>query len=111
MEVMTPGAFQPIEAAVVKEGGLQGDVAQRRGAELVAVVRIAGKLFEAEVRVLTRAIEDHITLGGGDLRNSEDVLREVAKHFIRRSRYRMTFLVEQFGASEFGIWLGRLARL
>src|SRR6267378_6943217 len=77
---------EPRECAVVEEGGLQRGVPERRAAKLVAIRRIPRDLLQAEIFVLARPIEDHITLadakGRGDLRNADHVHPEVAEHLV-----------------------------
>src|SRR5882672_1372260 len=53
---------EPRECAVVEEGGLQRGVPERRAAKLVAIRRIPRDLLQAEIFVLARPIEDHITI-------------------------------------------------
>ncbi len=64
VEVVANRVLEPRERAVVEEGRLQRHVAQRRAAELVAVVGIAGDLLQPEILVLARSVEDHVALAG-----------------------------------------------
>src|ERR1700730_4784780 len=83
---MPDRVLEPRECAVVEEGGLQRGVPERRAAKLVAIRRIPRDLLQAEIFVLARPIEDHITLadakGRGDLRNADHVHPEVAEHLV-----------------------------
>src|SRR6267142_5605479 len=84
--------FESGERTVMEKRGLQGDVPDWRSAEHIPVVRIARDLLQPEVFVLPRPVEDHITRRGvpcrrGNLRHADNVLSEVAKHFIRLPRY------------------------
>src|SRR5438105_4769186 len=83
--------FKSGERSVMEKRGLQGHVPDGRGAELVPVVWVARHLLQSEVFVLPRPIEGHITsrrVAGRrrDLRHTDDVLAEVAEHFIRLPR-------------------------
>src|SRR5256885_1819691 len=69
------------ETTVMKKRGLQGHVPNRRGAKLIAVVRVAGYLLQSEVFILPRPIEGHITsrriaCRRRDLRHADHVLSE-----------------------------------
>ena len=56
------------EGAVVEEAGRHREVAQRRGAELIAIRGVAGALFAAEVLVIARAREREVAGGDAELR-------------------------------------------
>src|SRR5882672_7719254 len=83
---MLDRVLEPRECAVVKEGGLERRVPERRAAKPVAIRRISRDLLQAEIFVPARSIEDHIPLadakGRGDLRNADYVHLEVAEHLI-----------------------------
>src|SRR4029077_2333764 len=81
----------PCKGAVVKEGRLQRNVADRRSPKLIPVIRVTGHLLQAEVFVLTRAVERHVAHDRSNLRNSDDVRSKIAKHFVGRARNFMTF--------------------
>src|SRR5215467_7018860 len=87
---MPHGILQPCEGAVVKEGRLQRHVADWASSKLVTVARIAGDLLQTEILILTRAVEGHIAGHGSNLRDSDDVLREIAEHLVGRSRNPVT---------------------
>src|SRR5256885_16889716 len=91
---MLDRVLEPRECAVVEEGGLQRGIPERRAAELVAIRRISRDLLQAEIFVLARPIEDHITLadakGRGDLRNADHVHPEVAENIVGLPGHRVT---------------------
>ena len=64
------------ERAVVEEGRLKAHISNRRGSEFVAVIRIAGDLFQPEVFIAARPIEGHIARQRSDLWDTDDVLRQ-----------------------------------
>src|SRR5262245_51738382 len=82
VEMMAHRVLEPCEAAVVEESGLQGHIAQRRGAELVAIIHLSCDLLQTEVFILARTIKNHIADQRGDLRNADDVLLEIAEHLV-----------------------------
>src|SRR5436305_98489 len=65
---------------------LQRDVAQRRGSKLIAIGRQAGILLQAEIFVGVQTIEDRIAFAYAEIRrnlgHSDDVVIEVAEHFV-----------------------------
>ena len=81
------------EGAVVEEGRLQGDVAQRGGAELVPVGRVARDLLAGRSPRPRPGRRTELSVLGAelrrDLRNADDVDREVAEHLVRRARDRV----------------------
>ncbi len=90
VEVKADRVFESSESAVVEKCGLQGNVPNRRGAKHIAIVRVARHLFQAEVFILSGSVEGNITSRRiadlrCNLRHADDVLSEVAKHFIRLS--------------------------
>src|SRR5215470_17095113 len=92
--------LQPCEGAVVKEGRLQRDVADWRGPKLVPVIRVTGDLLQTKILVLTRAVERHIPGDGSNLRDSDNVLREVAEHLVGRTRNLMAVNTPRFAKEE-----------
>src|SRR5688572_2973621 len=74
------------EGAVVEERRLHGDVSEWRCPELVAVVRMAGDLLQAEVLVFVWAVEDHVPGAEPEARrnlwNADDVHLEIAEHLV-----------------------------
>ena len=80
---MEDRSFYPRERAVVKEGDPRSDVAQRRSAKLVAVVRVMSHLLEAVVFVSARSIESNERCFGNELRHGGYVPGKVAEHLIR----------------------------
>jgi hypothetical protein len=71
----------------MKKGRRYGEIAQRCGAEFVAVGAVAGPLLPSEIFVLSRTREDDVPVAGAesrrDLRHADDVLLEVAEHLVR----------------------------
>ena len=66
VEMVTNRVLEARECAVVEERRLQRGVAQRRTAELVAVVGIAGDLLQAEILVFAGAVEYDIALADAE---------------------------------------------
>src|ERR1700694_1836012 len=87
---MPDGVLQLCERAVVEEGWLERHVADRRRSKLVAITCIFSDLFQAEILVLSRSVESHITGERRDLRYGYDMLREVAEHLVGCARNLMT---------------------
>ena len=58
---------EPRECAVVKEGGLERRVPERRAAKLVAIRRIPRDLLQAEIFVLPRAVKDHVAISNPEV--------------------------------------------
>src|SRR5262245_25726115 len=92
--------FQAREAAVVEESGLQCDVAQRRRAELVAVFGVFGDLLQAEVFILPRPVEGHVTDQRCDLGDAYYVLLEIAEHLIYWSGHSVTLHTTGFAKEQ-----------
>ena len=82
IKVIPQRIFEARERAVMEEGRLQCQIAQRRSPELVPVVGIASNFFKTEVFVRLRAIETIVCNAGRDLWSASDVVLEVAKHFV-----------------------------
>jgi len=78
IEVMPHCILQSCKGAVVEEGWLQRNVADRRSAKLVPVIRVTGDLFQAKIFVLSGAVERHVTHDRSNLRNSDDVRSKIA---------------------------------
>src|SRR6516165_1792826 len=80
----------------MKERRRDREIAQRRCAKFVAIGHITADLFEAEILIRARAVEDRVpsvdTEERCDLRSRNDPLLEVGEHFIglpdrRATRY------------------------
>src|SRR6476659_3674094 len=78
---------------VMEERRLQRSVAQRRAAELIAIVRVQGNLLQTKVFVLTRAIEHYVARAEAEFRrdlwHGDYEHLEVAKPLIRVTYDRM----------------------
>src|SRR5262245_27416341 len=84
--MMPHRVLQPGESAVVKKRRLQGNVADRSRPKLIAVIRVARDLLQAEIFVLSRAVECHIAGDRRNLRDPNDMLLEVAEHLVGWAR-------------------------
>src|SRR5687767_2600370 len=87
--MMAHRILQVRERAVVHECWLYGDVAQRRGAKLVAIRWVTRDLFLAKVLVGARPIESVVCHLRRDLRDADDVIMEVVVHLVLLARNRM----------------------
>src|SRR5215831_18247481 len=95
---MADGVLKMDKSTVMHEGRHEGGVTQGCGAEHVAVVRVSGDLFEAEILVRAGAIECYVTERRDDLRDADDVLSEVTKHLVGLASYAMA--LHAFGFAE-----------
>src|SRR5262245_12698814 len=98
--MMLDCVFQAREAAVVKESWLQGDVAQRRRAELVAIFGVPGNWLQAEVFILPRPVEGHVADQRCDLGDAYYVLVEIAEHLICWSGHSVTLHTARFAKEQ-----------
>src|ERR1041384_4117757 len=78
----------------MKECRLQRRVAQRRGPEFIPVRGVSSHLFQAEIFVLTRPVENYVALPepeyGSDLWNPDVVVLEIAEHFVGLASHLVT---------------------
>ena len=61
----------------MEKGRLKHEVAKRCSPELITIVDISGNLFEAEIFVLVRSIEDRVTLADpekGEILGNADIV-------------------------------------
>src|SRR6188472_4281389 len=83
------GVFQSSKGAIVEVARSDGKISKRRRPEFVAVGRIAGELFEAEILVVPMAIEQDVAGSGAergrDLRRAHDMLGKITEHLVRRA--------------------------
>src|SRR5262245_53375319 len=103
--MMAHCVLQSCESAVVKKGRLQSDVAQRGSPKLVTILGIAGDLFEPKVFIRRRTVEDHVADGWRDLWNADDVLLEIAEHFVRVAGDGVAFHTAGLAKEEQGAFL------
>src|SRR5689334_8890520 len=91
--MMSHGILQHRKSSVVKQRGLERDVAQRRRPELIVVRLPARDLTGAKVLVLPGAIEEHITLAYTERRrklgHGDSVVNEIAKHLVGIAGHRV----------------------
>src|SRR5438876_9153152 len=88
------------ESAVVHEGCLDCDVAERRRSERVAIRGPARHLLPAEVSVLRFPVKLVVRHFGNELRHTDCVLAEVAEHLVRAARDRMATDAARFAEEE-----------
>jgi len=67
----------------MKERRLQGQIPQGRGPESIAVTRIARDLLQSKIFIRARTIKRDVPNSRRNLRNTGNMLPEIAEHLIR----------------------------
>src|SRR5579862_3383852 len=93
IQVEADGVFDSSVSAIVEEACRHRKITQRGCPEFVTVRGIARNLLQAEVLVVSRAIEKYVSHPDaekrGDLRHSDGAILEIAEHLVRPAGNRM----------------------
>src|SRR5580704_14539285 len=78
--------FQSNVGPIVEETLRDGQIPERRGAELVSIRRIIRDLLQSEIFILAGTVKHHVAFAdakeGRNLRNASHALLEIGKHLV-----------------------------
>ena len=89
VQMVLNSVFQSDISSIVEKGGRYSQVSEGSRTKLVSIRFIAGYLFQAEILVLSVAIENDVSLSYSekrkDLGNADDPFLKITEHFVRLS--------------------------